>query len=264
MLRIMRPLLQARTEARRRFRNLRDQQRPADLAKKGPSSRSGTLLRAGTAATIAAETTNARPTTAEPAAWPCSARASLLPAAKPIFAANIAHRAEARMWRKTAFPWCPALRLLKTDYDNDEVPSSFSLQKNIIAPAQILQTLGVDIFTEARFDSWALRTLFLRLESNKRSANLNGSLDISIIPLFSMFNHDCDPAAAWEIRDGIGGAINVAALRDIQKGEEICVSCDRCVREREAAATGGAFDVAKIRQDTVDAQMASQRRLLAK
>ena len=73
-----------------------------------------------------------------------------------------------------------------------------------------------------------------------------------------------------------------------EQGEEICVSyvepwlgeaerrqriwahvgqmceCGRCVREREAAAKGGeadASDVAKIRQDIVDAQMASLMRL---
>ena len=77
----------------------------------------------------------------------------------------------------------------------------------------------------------------------------------------------------------------MVALRDIKKGGEICVSyvepwlgeaerrqriwahvgqmceCNRCVREREAAATGGAFDVAKIRQDIVDAQTANLMRL---
>ena len=82
---------------------------------------------------------------------------------------------------------------------------------------------------------------------------------IGINPLFSMFNHDCDPSAKWGPKNELveaGGPIIVSALRDIKSNEEIKVSyverhlpekqrrlklslqlgmnckCDRCVRAR--------------------------------
>ena len=102
-----------------------------------------------------------------------------------------------------------------------------------------------------------------------------------------MLNHDCTPGATWhciDIGGGSGGAIEVAAVRDIKKDDEIYVSyvpvvhpeakrrgivegfigkmceCSRCVQEREAVAKGGkmdaAFDVGKMIQDILDAQTA--------
>ena len=107
----------------------------------------------------------------------------------------------------------PCIAALKTGYEH-RISSPFSLQENIIAPAQILQTLGADLFTDARFDSWALQTLFSRIENNRQqSANLAGSLDVGIDPLFSIFNHDRDPAATRsDARDGrIGGPIQASS-----------------------------------------------------
>ena len=175
---------------------------------------------------------------------------------------------------------------LKADYDKD-FPSYFKLFDNIIAPTKILQTLGVDIFTDARFDPWALQTLFLRIENNKQSGNrVPNRIHGGISPLFSMLNHDCNPGATWHAVN-TRGAIEVAAIRDIKKGEEVCVSyvtpliseakrreriwahigkmceCGRCVQERETAADGGegdAFDVSKIRKGILEAQIASQIR----
>lgn len=154
----------------------------------------------------------------------------------------------------------PCVAALKADYDT-QIPSPFSVQENIIGPAHVLQTMGVDIFTDPRFDPWALQTLFLRIQNNKQIALVGKSLDVGVSPLLSIFNHDCDPAAAWEAQDGgIGGPVNVVALRDIEEGEEICVSytlaslseaerrgrvegyigkrceCARCVRERKQEA----------------------------
>ena len=178
---------------------------------------------------------------------------------------------------------------LKADYLKP-VFSYFKLFDNIIAPTQVLQTLGVDIFTDMRFDSWALQTLFLRIENNKQSGRLGKRIHGGINPLFSMINHDCNPGATWYCPES-AGAIEVAAIRAIKKGEEICVSyvdpripeaerrerirahvgkmceCGRCVQERDAAANGGkvdAFDVSKIVRDIADAQIAGQMRLAKK
>lgn len=53
---------------------------------------------------------------------------------------------------------------LKPNLDKDE--SSFRLYDNVVVPIKILEALGVDIFVEERFDSWALQTLYCRIEDN--------------------------------------------------------------------------------------------------
>lgn len=178
---------------------------------------------------------------------------------------------------------------LTADYQKP-VLSFFKLFDNITAPIKVLQILGVDIFTDMRFDSWALQTLFLRIETNKQGGVFGKRRHSGINTLFSVFNHDCNPGATWHGVEA-GGAIEVAAIRHITKGEEICVSyiepwvpeaerrqrvlthigriceCVRCVQEREAVANGSktdAFDVSKIRQDIIDVQVASQMRLAGK
>lgn len=174
---------------------------------------------------------------------------------------------------------------LNADYQKPTL-SFFKLFDNIIAPTKILQFLGVDIFTDMRFDSWALQTLFVRIENNKRGENFGNRRYSGIKPLFSMLNHICYPATTWHSID-VGGAIEVVAMRDIKKGEEICISytapwlqeaerrrkiltyigkvceCDRCVYERSVAAIDSnaeVLDLSRIRQDIVNARIASQTR----
>jgi len=157
---------------------------------------------------------------------------------------------------------------LKPDYDSN-VPTFWKFQENVVSPIRILQTLGVDIFKDVRFDTWVLQTLFWRIENNKNGTKLGKRVIVSINPMFTMFNHDCDPTTIWGNPTGFGGAIAVSATRKINKGDEICVSyieqhlpepkrrerilasigklcdCNRCFKERAAAAKGeepAAFD----------------------
>lgn len=117
----------------------------------------------------------------------------------------------------------PCIESLKPNNDS-VVTSSFRLSYNVIAPLQILETLGVDIFTNLRFDSWALQTLIMRIEDNRMRKQTVGDLRYSIIdPLFSMFNHSCTSSASYRYEGG-GTAMTVKAVRDIKKGEEICIS----------------------------------------
>ena len=142
-----------------------------------------------------------------------------------------------------------------------DVLSSFTLYENVVAPSHILRSLGVDIFADMRFDPWILQMLFLRLENNKHGNQIGQQTWCELNPLFTMFNHDCDPAATWHPLNNIGGgALEVRAIRDIKKGDQIFVSyvdtslseedrrnsvqlyfgkmceCARCLREREDAA----------------------------
>ena len=117
----------------------------------------------------------------------------------------------------------PCIESLKPN-KNSVVPSTFRLSYNIIAPLQILETLGVDIFTNLKFDSWALQSVIMRIEDNRVRKQTFGDLRYSIIdPLFNMFNHSCVPTASYRYEGG-GTAMTVKALRDIKKGEEICIS----------------------------------------
>lgn len=152
----------------------------------------------------------------------------------------------------------PCVATLTASYHNDTL-SFFRLQHNVVTPIRILQTLGVDVFVNSRFDSWIIQTLFLRIENNMEGSTFGKRTSIGISPLFSMFNHDCDPSAKWGPKDkllGMGGPIIVSALRDIKANEEIKVSyvvrhlpehqrreklrlqlgmicrCNRCVRTR--------------------------------
>ena len=64
----------------------------------------------------------------------------------------------------------------------------------------------------------------MRIEDNRVRKQTLGDLRYSIIdPLFSMFNHSCIPTASYRYEGG-GTAITVKALRDMNKGEEICIS----------------------------------------
>lgn len=152
--------------------------------------------------------------------------------------------------------------------------SSFTFYENVVAPTKILQSLGVDIFTDVRFDTWVLQMLFLRLENNKQGSQTGKQTWCGLNPLFTMFNHDCDPAATWySSNETGGGTLEVSAVRDIKKGDQIFVSyvdislseetrrnavqlylgkicgCARCLREREDAAAGrkvAAEDIAAV------------------
>ena len=117
----------------------------------------------------------------------------------------------------------PCVRTLKANYDNVSL-SKFTLFDNIVAPIQILETLGVDIFTNLKFDSWALQTVITRIENNRvGKKTLNNRPYNTVDPLFSMFNHSCMPSAAFNFIGGSTGTM-VKAVRDIKQGEEICIS----------------------------------------
>lgn len=149
-----------------------------------------------------------------------------------------------------------------------QIPSYFKLMDNITAPTKILQTLGVDIFTDIRFDSWVMQTLFLRIENNRQGATYRRRTYSSLNPMFTMFNHACKPSATWFDEGGIIGApVDIRAFRNIEEGEEICISytdvhlteekrrsmvashigkdcaCARCLEERAAVAAGQPVDV---------------------
>ena len=138
--------------------------------------------------------------------------------------------------------------------------SFFKFLDNVIAPTRILQSLGVDIFADRRFDCWAVQTLFLRIENNQHADIIGKQIKGGLNPMFTMFNHDCDPSAIWISEVFGGSSTGVRACRSIKRDEEICIcyipsplpeaarqgllklhigklcNCVRCVKERKAVA----------------------------
>lgn len=72
---------------------------------------------------------------------------------------------------------------LQPNYGNHFL-SYFRMFDNIVAPMRILQTLGVNIFTDMKFDTWAIQTLFLRIEINKQGFQAGKRTHCGINPLF--------------------------------------------------------------------------------
>lgn len=79
-----------------------------------------------------------------------------------------------------------------------------------------------------------MQTLSLRIENNKQGSSIGMRTHSGISPLFTMFNHDCNPAAKWDCIGELRGPMAVVAKRDINEGEEISVAyVDVNGRERE-------------------------------
>lgn len=96
---------------------------------------------------------------------------------------------------------------------------------NITDSFKILESLGVDIFADLRFDTWVLQTIQYRIANNKSGNGTEDGYEYTHVnPLYSMLNHDCDPNTihAPEFQ---GCSIEfIVAKRDIRKGEEVCTS----------------------------------------
>ena len=115
------------------------------------------------------------------------------------------------------------IRTLKANYDTGS-PSKFTLLNNIVAPIQILKTLGINVFTDLKFDSWALQTLTMRIKRHRMGKKTLDNREYSTADsLFPMFNHICMPFATFEIV-GESTETIVKAVRYMNQDEEICIS----------------------------------------
>ncbi|KAI0128449.1 hypothetical protein BJ170DRAFT_721102 [Xylariales sp. AK1849] len=116
----------------------------------------------------------------------------------------------------------PAVNYLSTNY-NDNSKYAWSYLMDIILPNRILQTLGVDIFADLRFDTWVLHTLHLRM-TNNASGHQEGQYGwYHIHPLYTLFNHSCHPNVAWDDEKD-GSSIVMRMKCDVKKDEELLIS----------------------------------------
>ena len=86
------------------------------------------------------------------------------------------------------------------------------------------ETLGVDVFTNLKFDSWVPQTLLARVQCNiVGKETLDNRKYSTVDPLLSTFNHNCLPSATPQFI-GESTETMVKAVRNIKEGEEICLS----------------------------------------
>jgi hypothetical protein len=154
----------------------------------------------------------------------------------------------------------PLLSRWKPDYRSTAprglAPPRFpiSFATHIEQPNQIMAALGVDIFSDARFDTWVLQNLLNRVSANAhvrhpRPQHHSAPFQATAAPsettsdppdliraaaaaassatvhnigcLLPLLNHSCTPNVV--IGEGRGG-VWARAWRDIREGEELCVS----------------------------------------
>lgn len=99
----------------------------------------------------------------------------------------------------------------------------FNFQDHIMTPISILETLGINVFTNPLYDTWVLHTIKCRLQNNKHGQTLGDWPGTSISGLYSMLNHSCSPNVDWR-HDSASSEVTMFTTRDCKKGEELCIS----------------------------------------
>ncbi|ATZ58323.1 hypothetical protein BCIN_16g01420 [Botrytis cinerea B05.10] len=98
-----------------------------------------------------------------------------------------------------------------------------NFKDHIITPIRILRELGIDVFANSAYDTWVLHTIYCRLQNNKHGQTFDDICGTGVNPLYSMFNHSCDPNIDWR-HDDENSTVTMFAERDIKNGEEMFIS----------------------------------------
>ena len=107
----------------------------------------------------------------------------------------------------------------------------WSLSGNIDRVQRILRQLGVDVYSDSRYDTWVMQTIWGRLITNQlEDVGFEGRLVRIVGRLWCFHNHSCEPNA------GLGRMLTAAgndkrasvsiacAISPIKKGEEVFIS----------------------------------------
>lgn len=123
----------------------------------------------------------------------------------------------------------PAIARLVPSYHLQKA-RSFYLDETAITH-DALQHFGIDIFADHRYDTWVLFTISARLRNNSWTTPLAAALS----PIFSLFNHSCEPNAEWQTKRD-HRTIHVRVLRDVAAGEQLFVEYDSYAHEKPLEA----------------------------
>ncbi|KAK4556941.1 hypothetical protein LTR86_005922 [Recurvomyces mirabilis] len=119
----------------------------------------------------------------------------------------------------------PLLARLTPTYRRTKI-QIFSLEEDIITPNLFLLTKGIDIFVSSpnhhNYEPWLLFELAARSRNNSWSNPLHSCIS----PLFSLFNHSCEPNVRWEVGKGNGTSMRITTSRAIEEGEQLFVLYD--------------------------------------
>ena len=107
----------------------------------------------------------------------------------------------------------------------------WSLSGNIDRVQEILLQLGGDIYSDLRYDTWVMQTIWGRLTTNQlEDVGFEGRLVRIVGRLWCFHNHSCEPNAAFGRMLTAAGndrrpSVSIAcAIRPIKKGEEVFIS----------------------------------------
>lgn len=83
----------------------------------------------------------------------------------------------------------------------------------------MLEQIGIDVYSDLRFDTWVMAVLKACITNNVTESESGNKM--SLWPYYSLFNHSCDPNVTERVS---GGSMVLYATRPIKKGEELYVS----------------------------------------
>jgi hypothetical protein len=120
----------------------------------------------------------------------------------------------------------PAVARLTAAYHRQDA-RTFHLDRDFAIVNEALEQFGIDIFANQEYDTWVLFTISSRLHNN----SWTNPIAVSLNPLFSLFNHSCDPNAEWKTQKDHRTVV-MRTSRDVMKGEQLFVEYDEAVGER--------------------------------
>jgi hypothetical protein len=130
----------------------------------------------------------------------------------------------------------PAIARLTATYHR-QAAKTFRLDRDFAIINDALELFGFDIFANHQYDTWVLFTLSARLSNN----SWTNPVSVSLNPLFSLFNHSCEPNVDWATQKDHRTVI-MRVSRDVTAGEQLFVEYDgfehdRPVHERRQRLT---------------------------
>lgn len=119
----------------------------------------------------------------------------------------------------------PAIARLTATYHRQQA-KTFRLEHDIVVINDALQQFGIDIFANQNYDTWVLFTISARLSNNSWTNPMAAGLN----PLFSLFNHSCDPNVEWRTQKDHRTVV-MRVSKDVVEGEQLFVEYDGFVHD---------------------------------